>query len=112
LATDWQGSDLTGQAVAARVQQMEDRGMISGYTIRQHNVERHFILMFMENPDFVRFEAFLRADERVESASKVTGEGCYHLTFVSQEANDLEPFLNALLKYGKYKVSSVLRDIK
>jgi Lrp/AsnC family leucine-responsive transcriptional regulator len=54
----------------------------------------------------------LQQDERVESAFKTTGEGCYHLVFVSQVAGDLEPFLNALLKYGRYKVASSIRVVK
>lgn len=103
---------LTGQAVAARVQTLEDQGVISGYTIKQHSVERHFITMFMATQQFDRFESFLQQDERVESAFKTTGEGCYHLVFVSQAAGDLEPFLNALLKYGRYKVASSIRVVK
>lgn len=103
---------LTGQAVAARVQALEDQGLISGYTIKQNNVERHFITMFMEVNQFERFEAFLQQDERVEGAYKTTGEGCYHLVFVSQTQGDLEPFLNHLLKYGRYKVSSAIRVVK
>jgi len=103
---------LTGQAVAARVQRMEEQGAIRGYTIRQDNVERHFITVFMENADFAGFEAFLNADERIEQAYKVTGEGCYHIVFMSLSNADLEPFLNMLLRYGKYRVSSAIRCVK
>jgi len=103
---------LTGQAVAARVQQMEDQGLITGYTIRQDNAERHFITVFMENSDFAGFELFLKNESRIESAYKVTGEGCYQLIFVSQNAGDLEPFLNAMLPFGRYKVASTMRTVK
>lgn len=103
---------LTGQAVAARVQRMEEQGAIRGYTIRQDNVERHFITVFMESADFAGFEAFLNADDRIEQAYKVTGEGCYHVVFMSMSNADLEPFLNTLLRYGKYKVSSAIRCVK
>ena len=103
---------LTGQAVAARVQQMEDQGIISGYTIRQTQVARHFITMFMESNNFSQFEAFLQQHPHVESAYKITGEGCYQLSFISEQNDELEPFLNALLKFGRYKVASTLRCIK
>jgi Lrp/AsnC family leucine-responsive transcriptional regulator len=103
---------LTGQAVAARVSQMEDQGLITGYTLRQDNAERHFITVFMETSDFAGFELFLKNDARIESAYKVTGEGCYQLIFISQNAGDLEPFLNAMLSYGRYKVATAIRHIK
>lgn len=103
---------LTGQAVAARVQHMQDQSVISGYTIRQDKLERHFIAMFMENPDFARFEQFLQTQAQVESAYKVTGDACYHLVFAAPDSGALESFLNALLKFGKYKVLSAIRTIK
>ena len=103
---------LTGQAVAARVQQMEEQGLISGYTIRQAKVERHLIAMFMAVARFEEFEQFLQTDERIEAAYKTTGDACYELVFVSQTEGDLEPFLNSLLRYGRYRVASVLRCVK
>ncbi|WP_033407157.1 Lrp/AsnC family transcriptional regulator [Thiolinea disciformis] len=103
---------LTGQAVAARVQHMEDQGLISSYTIRQANVERHLIAMYMEVARFEEFEQFLQADERVEAAYKTTGDACYEVVFVSQTEGDLEPFLNQLLRYGRYRVASVIRCVK
>ena len=103
---------LTGQAVAARVQQMEEQGLISGYTIRQAKVERHLIAMFMAVARFEEFEQFLQTDERIEAAYKTTGDACYELVFVSQTEGDLEPFLNSLLRYGRYRVASVIRCVK
>jgi Lrp/AsnC family leucine-responsive transcriptional regulator len=103
---------LTGQAVAARVQQLEDQGVISGYTIRQANVERHLIAVFMSVSRFEEFEQFLQQDERVEAAYKTTGDACYEVVFVSQSAGDLEPFFNSVLRYGRYRVASVIRCVK
>jgi len=103
---------LTGQAVAARVQSLEDQGVISGYTIRQHSVERHLITMLMESNQFERFEQLLQTTEQVESAYKTTGEGCYHIVFLAQENGSLEPFLNELLRFGRYKVASTIRVVK
>lgn len=103
---------LTGQAVATRVQQLEDQGIINGYTIRQQHIERHFITMFMDVARFDEFEQLLKNETQVEAAYKITGEGCYHLIFTPESANELEPFLQRLLKYGRYRVSSVLRCVK
>ena len=102
---------LTGQAVAARVLQMEEQGVIAGYTIREGKVERHFITMFMDTSDFSGFERFLLNDGGVEAAYKITGEGCYQMSFVTRVEGDLEAFLNALLPFGRYKVASAIRCV-
>lgn len=102
---------LTGQAVAARVQQMEEQGVIAGFTVHQGKVERHFITMFMDTSDFIGFERFLQNDMGVHAAYKITGEGCYQIVFISQTEGDLEPFLNALLPFGRYKVASAIRSV-
>lgn len=103
---------LTGQAVAARVQQMEEQGIINGYTVRQNDVPRHFIDVFMNDSRFGELEAFLNQDERVEHAYKVTGGACYHVVFVSEKDDDLEQFLNQLLPFARYQVSSAIRCVK
>ena len=103
---------LTGQAVAARVMQMEAQGIIEGYTIRQGQAQRHFITVFMENSQFDAFEAFLKQQPQVEQVYKVTGEGCYHVVVLCESSTDLEPFLNALLPFCRYKVSTAIRNVK
>lgn len=103
---------LTGQAVSARVAQMEAQGIINGYTLRQNNLARHFITVFMENPDFAEFETLLKAHTQVESAFKVAGEGCYQVTFTPRSDDELEIFLNQILRFGRYKVLSTIRCIK
>lgn len=103
---------LTGQAVAARVQQMEEQGVITGYTIRQDNAERHFISAYMNNADFAGFEQFIKQDARIESAYKVSGEACYQLIFVSQTGNELASFLDAMLPFARYKVTTAIRHVK
>ena len=103
---------ITGQAVSARVQKMEDEGVISGYTIKQDNIERHFITVFMENNNFSQFEKFIKNQECIEEAYKVTGEGCYQLVFTSMGNSKLENFLNDLLVCGRYKVLSSVRCVK
>ena len=103
---------LTGQAVAARVSQMEEMGLISAYTIRQDQLPRHFITVFMESSDFAGFESLLKADNRVESAYKVTGEGCYQVIYISETTQEIEKFLDRVLPFGRCKVLSVMRSVK
>ncbi len=103
---------LTGQAVAARVLQMQADGVISHFTIRQDTLAKHFITVFMKDASFDSFERFLQQDTRVESAYKVAGEGCYQIVYLADSSADLEAFLNQVLIYGTYKVQSVIRAIK
>ncbi len=102
---------LTGQAVATRVKQMEDSNIISGYTITQESLNQHFITVFMDTNDFDNFDRFLKKQKLVSQAFKVTGEGCYLITYIGDN-RELDYFLTLLLNYGRYKVSSVLKQIK
>lgn len=103
---------LTGQAVAMRVQQMMDAGTIRRFTVVRGDLRRHFVTVFMDTNRFDEFEAFVRAREEVESASKVVGEGCYFLTLACEDDSALEDFTRDLLRYGRYKVSSEMRRTK
>jgi len=103
---------LTGQAVATRVLQMVDDGTIRGFTVLRGDLRRYFITVFMDSPQFDGFEAFLQAHADVESASKIAGEGCYHVTLACGGDADLEAFTQSLLRYGRYKVASEMRCVK
>ncbi len=102
---------LTGQAVATRVKQMEESGVISAYTIEQDSVPKHFITVFMDTNDFMGFEQFLNVQQLVIRAYKITGDGCYFLTCAGNN-KELDEFLGDLLKFGRYKVSSTLKRVK
>lgn len=102
---------LTGQAVAARVKAMEDSGQISGYTIAEDQVSRYLVTMLMDSSDFAGFEREMQERPWVESAQKIAGDGCYHLV-VRCGAEQLDDNLGQLLRYGRYRVSSVLRRVK
>lgn len=103
---------LTGQAVSARVQQMLDAGTIRRFTVVRGDLRRHFITVFMDSTRFDVFEAFLREHPDVESASKVAGEGCYHVTLACADDVALDAFTQALLQHGRYKVATELRRVK
>lgn len=103
---------LTGQAVATRVQQMVDDGTIRRFTVVRGDLRRYFITVFMDTPRFEAFEAFLQAREDVESASKIAGEGCYHVVLACEDEAALDAFTQALLAYGRYKVASEMRRVK
>lgn len=103
---------LTGQAIAARVRQLEEDGTIESYTIRQGNLQKHFITVFMNDARFDEFEEYISTTPSILHAYKTSGEGCYHLVVDTQNTEQLETFLNSLLKYARYRVSNAIRTIK
>lgn len=103
---------LTGQALATRVQQMVDDGTIRRFTVVRGDLRRYFVTVFMDTPRFDDFEAFLQARDEVESASKIAGEGCYHVVLACEDDATLETFTQALLAFGRYKVASEMRRVK
>lgn len=103
---------LSGQAVAERVRQMQDDGVISGFTLRQDRLPRHFVSVMMGHNRFDEFEQLLLADERVESADKTHGGACYHIVYIAENAEILDQFLNRILPHGTYHTLSSLRRVK
>lgn len=103
---------LSGQAVAMRVQRLQDAGVITGFHARIAAPGRCLVTVFMNSPRFDDFERFVQAAPEIVEASKTAGEGCYHLVVEPAEAADLDAFLTTLLTYGTYRVHSVVREIK
>lgn len=103
---------LSGQALAARVQDMEAQGVISGYTVQQDQLPRHFVTVFLKSADFAGFEDFARREPAIEQAHKVSGEGCYHLTVQADGAEALAPVLSGIERFGTHRVLSTLRAVK
>jgi len=103
---------LTGQAVAARVQQLTEEGTILQFGIVRGDLRRHFITVFLDGPRFEAIETFLAQHPDVESASKVAGEGCYHVVLACADEAGLEAFTGQLQPYGRYRVASELRRIR
>ena len=102
---------LSGQAVAERVRQMQEAGVITGFTLREDRHPRHFITMFMAHSQFAAFEAMLAAEPDLESVDKVSGEGCYPIIHRAGTREQLEAFLNRLLPHGRSRVSSSIRRV-
>ena len=103
---------LTGQAVGARVQQMQEQGIIQGYTLREDTPYRHFISVYMHSNDFTGFERAMRQSTHIESAYKVSGEACYQIIAHCPTIEDLEQLTQIITPYATYKISSAFNTIK
>lgn len=102
---------LSGQAVAERVKQMQEYGIIERFTIGE-NRPRHFIGMSMNHSNFQSFEEWLKHNPNVESIDKTSGDICYLIVYLAQNSAELEPFLNELLAHGTYRLNSSIRRVK
>ncbi len=103
---------LSGQAVGIRVQQMQEQGIIKGYTVREGCEHLHFITVYMRTNAFAEFEAAVAALASVQEAYKVSGEACYQLVVRCASAAELEDILNHIAPFGTYKVASALSAVK
>lgn len=109
---------LTGQAVGARVRKLEELGVIEGYTLRWNpekiGLQVHaFLIVFMNmNQSHQAFRDFTRKTESVQEVHRVSGEGCYWLRIRTKDSSELNQLLDEILKYGNYKLSLSIEQIK
>jgi Lrp/AsnC family leucine-responsive transcriptional regulator len=109
---------LTGQAVGARVRKLQDLGVIEGYTLRWNpdkigQAVHAFITVFMKsNNSHQSFQAFVLHNEKVAETHRVSGDGCYWMRVRVGTPIELNVFLDELLKYGNYRVSLSIGQVK
>jgi Lrp/AsnC family transcriptional regulator, leucine-responsive regulatory protein len=108
---------LTGPAVAARIRRMEDLGVIKAFTVNVNHEKlgkaiTAFIIVFMKTTDHQSFQRFLIGQEMVTEGHRVSGEGCYWLKINCANHEDLNNFLDQLLRYGNYRLSLSIGEFK
>lgn len=105
---------LTGPAAAARVEKLEDTGVIEGYSIKVNHTKLGcftyaFLNIYTKSTHHQPFLSFIQEKEDyVLNNYKISGDGCYLLEcrFPSNEA--LNQFLLELNNYANYKLSIVI----
>lgn len=108
---------LTGQAVSNRISRMEDLGIIKGYSVVLDETLlgitiTAYITVFMKTIQHASFRAFLKKNEFVQEAHKISGDGCYLLKVQTASQGELSSFLDAILEFGNYRVSMSIDKIK
>ncbi|WP_238652480.1 Lrp/AsnC family transcriptional regulator [Paenibacillus piscarius] len=109
---------LTGQAVGARVRRMRELGIIEGYTIRWNplrigqNIHAFIAVFLSSNNAHQPFQAFAKANASVTELYRISGEGCYWMRVRTADQEALNVFLDELLKYGNYRLSLDMGQIK
>ncbi|MEF3354142.1 Lrp/AsnC family transcriptional regulator [Paenibacillus sp. GYB006] len=105
---------LTGAAAAARVEKLEDTGVIEGYSIKVNQTKLGcftyaFLNIYIKSTHHQPFLSFIQEKrEHILNNYKISGDGCYLLEcrFPSNEA--LNQFLLDLNNYANYKLSIVI----
>ncbi|MHC5229661.1 Lrp/AsnC family transcriptional regulator [Enterococcus sp. LJL99] len=102
---------LTGQAVGVRIKNLEESGVIQGYTIKEKISRVQLITVYMNSTNFEQFENFIKQSDKVEEFHKISGDGCYFIkTSFSEE--ELDPFLTKLANYARYKINTSIKTIR
>ena len=108
---------LTGQAVAARVQALQDDGIIESFTVslsaaKLGNPLLVFVTVFMSSSNHTPFHIFLEQENRITEVHRVSGEGCYWLKARLSSHVDLNQLLENILRYGNYRLSMSIDKLK
>lgn len=108
----WGGAGIgNDQAVAVRVQKLQESGIIGKFTITQPKYQLHFIPVFLVNPNFAEFETAVTAHPLTESLYKISGKWCYHLQITSENNTEFDKFLTFLLQFGRYSLPSSIQQL-
>ncbi|WP_342591562.1 Lrp/AsnC family transcriptional regulator [Paenibacillus shirakamiensis] len=107
---------LTGQAVGNRIRRLEDLGIIEQYTIAINRIKlgqvvTAFITLFVQTANHSGFQSLFQ-DEAISEVHRVSGEGCYLLKTHFASNEELDMFLERLLKYGNYRVNLSIGKLK
>lgn len=102
---------MTGQATSLRVQHLIDKGMIRRFTIERHYDSVQFITVYMSSSDYSGFEQMIAENPSCIETHKISGDGCYMLKSCFPEAQMLDEFCTKLLRFGRYKVNSSIRQL-
>jgi len=109
---------LTGQAAGARVRKLQHLGVIDGFTLRWNperiglNVHAFLIVFMNSNGAHQAFRKFVHSKESVTEVHRVGGEGCYWLRIRISDGSELNQLLEEVLKYGNYKLSLSIEQVK
>lgn len=108
---------LTGLAVSNRISRMENLGVIKGYSILLDEkllgkTITGFVTVFMKTTNHAAFQVFLKNNESVVEACRLSGEGCYILKIQVNSQEDLNHFLDTVLEHGNYRLNIAIDKIK
>jgi Lrp/AsnC family transcriptional regulator, leucine-responsive regulatory protein len=105
---------LTGPATSARVEKLEDSGVIEGYTIKINQAKlgfniHAFITIITQSTNHKPYLSFIKTQEQyLVSNYKISGDGCYLLECKFPSNELMNQFLEELNGHANYKLSIVI----
>ncbi|MGT2910222.1 Lrp/AsnC family transcriptional regulator [Streptococcus cameli] len=109
---------LTAPAVSARLQKLEDKGTIKGYTVEidrsQFGCPVHVVVtVTLKEPNHAAYQAYIgQYQSQVGFHYRTAGVGCYLLEVFFEDNQALSDFLDGLETYAGYQISSVVNVVK
>lgn len=108
---------MTGQAVGNRIKKLEDNGVIKTYSIIVDEMKlgltfTAFVIIYMKTANHDPFLRFVKERKEIAEAHRVSGEGCYHLKMKVNTQEQLNLFLNEILRFGNYSLYLSIKEIK
>ncbi|MCM3537932.1 Lrp/AsnC family transcriptional regulator [Priestia endophytica] len=108
---------MTGQAVGNRIKKLEESGVIKAYSLIINEMKlgilyTAFVSVYMKTTNHHSFIHFINERNEIVEAHRISGEGCYHLKIRVNSQEQLNLFLNTLLKYGNYSLNLSIQEIK
>lgn len=108
---------MTGQAVKNRIDKMEKLQVIKGYTVKVNSDLDgkkliSFVTVFMKTTNHAAFKKYVKNNDLIVEANRISGEGCYLLKLKADTKDEVVSFLDEILKYGNYKINSSIEVIK
>ena len=102
--------------VAARIEDMTERGIIKGYYTEIdnsvfENVIKAYIDMEVSPAEKEKLYDYLRSSLQVIECSRVTGEYSLLIKVVFKNARDMDKFLNELQRFGRTKTQIVFSSV-
>ncbi|MDP4180905.1 MAG: Lrp/AsnC family transcriptional regulator [Bacillota bacterium] len=106
---------LTGQAVSNRIGRMESLGVIEGYSLKVNwkrlgKETTAFVTVFMKTTDHKAFQKYLKNNDAIIEAHRISGEGCYLLKIIASDQSELIGLLDQILEYGNYRVNLSIEE--
>lgn len=105
---------LSGPAASARVEKLQDSGVIEAYTITVNQQKMGYplhamISIFTSSKDHAPYLSFLQENtDFVINNYKISGDSCYLLECKFPSTEILDGFLTRLNDYVNYKLSIVI----
>lgn len=104
---------MTGQAVGDRIRKLKKAGIITGFSTDIDyssivDISVDYITIIMSSSDHKGFLNFVESNTYVTEIYRTSGYGCYMLRLETATKSELEAFLEKIVAYGNYQVSSVI----